>query len=147
MRVEACFYRDWSLNPVISLASSFSIWGGVSLSYSHIRGRGRCLERDASTLAVFSHSVTVSCMPVGICLPFEILIAIAEEVDDAMDLYHLRTASHAWCAAATPFAFRALSVITTKGSAENIGRLFDLPDIAPHIGEPGLFKLSRHICQ
>jgi hypothetical protein len=83
-------------------------------------------------------------MPVGICLPFEILIAIAEEVDDAMDLYHLRTASHAWCAAATPFAFRALSVITTKGSAENIGRLFDLPDIAPHIREVSYHDTSAN---
>ena len=40
-------------------------------------------------------------------LPFEILIAIAKEVDDVQDLWSVRMANHALCAAATPFAFRA----------------------------------------
>jgi hypothetical protein len=71
----------------------------------------------------------------GVRLPFEILIAIAKEVDDVQDLWNVRMASHALCAASTPFAFRALSVITTKGSAQNLGRLFDLPDIAAHVRE------------
>ncbi|KAN0138068.1 hypothetical protein V8E53_003957 [Lactarius tabidus] len=39
------------------------------------------------------------------------------------------------CVLLSPFAFRALSVIATKGSAQNLGRLFDLPDIAVHIKE------------
>jgi hypothetical protein len=68
-------------------------------------------------------------------LPFEILIAIAKEVDDVQDLWNVRKASHALCAASTPFAFRALSVITTRGSAQNLGRLFDIPDIAAHVRE------------
>ena len=68
-------------------------------------------------------------------LPFEILIAIAKEVDDVQDLWSVRMANHALCAAATPFAFRALSVITTRGGAQNLGRLFDLPDIAAHVRE------------
>ena len=80
-----------------------------------------------------SHSVTVSSM--GIRLPFEILIAIVKEVDDVGDLRHLRLAGQTLCAAATPFAFRVLSAITTRESAENLGRLLDLPAIAAHVRE------------
>ena len=79
------------------------------------------------------HSVTVSSM--GIRLPFEILIAIVKEVDDLGDLRHLRLADQTLCAAATPFAFRVLSANTTRESAEHLGRLFDLPDIAAHVRE------------
>ncbi len=70
-----------------------------------------------------------------VCLPFEILTAIFEEVDDVRDLWHVRTASRTLCAAATPSAFRVLSVISTRGSAQNLGRLFDVPDIAAHVRE------------
>jgi hypothetical protein len=70
-----------------------------------------------------------------ICLPIEILAAIFEQVDDLRDLRHVRMAGRALCAASTPFVFRALSVITTSASAQNIGRLFDIPDIAAHIRE------------
>ncbi|KAH9016675.1 hypothetical protein EDB83DRAFT_228465 [Lactarius deliciosus] len=66
-------------------------------------------------------------------LPFEILAAIFEKVDDVRDIWHLRTANRAFCAATTPIAFRNLSVITTKRSAQNLGRLFDVPDIADHV--------------
>ncbi|KAH9173969.1 hypothetical protein EDB89DRAFT_646074 [Lactarius sanguifluus] len=72
---------------------------------------------------------------VTIHLPFDILTAIFEEIDDVRDLWHIRTASRTFCAAATPFAFRVLSVVATKGSAQNIGRLFDVPDIADHVRE------------
>ena len=72
---------------------------------------------------------------VDICLPVEILIAIVEEVDDIQDLRHLRVVSHALCAVATPLAFLALPVITTNSSAQNLGRFFDLPDIAAHVKE------------
>src|SRR6266702_2148990 len=68
-------------------------------------------------------------------LPLEILTAIVEEVDDIRDLCHVRMASRTLCAAATPSAFRILSVITTRGSAKNLGRLFDVPDIAAHVRE------------
>ncbi|KAH8986873.1 hypothetical protein EDB92DRAFT_1878003 [Lactarius akahatsu] len=68
-----------------------------------------------------------------IYLPFEILAAIFEKVDNVRDIWHLRTANRAFCAAATPIAFRNLSVITTKRSAQNLGRLFDVPDIADHV--------------
>ncbi|KAH9173973.1 hypothetical protein EDB89DRAFT_646711 [Lactarius sanguifluus] len=68
-----------------------------------------------------------------IYLPFEILAAIFEKVDDVCDIWHLRTANRTFCAAATPIAFRNLSVITTKRSAKNLGRLFDIPDIADHV--------------
>ena len=68
-------------------------------------------------------------------LPLEILIDIFEAVDDVRDLWNLRTASWTLCAAATPIAFRVLSVTKTAGSAQNIGRLFDLPDIAAHVRE------------
>ncbi|KAF8262115.1 hypothetical protein EI94DRAFT_1705012 [Lactarius quietus] len=71
----------------------------------------------------------------AICLPFEILIAIVKEVDDVRDLFHLRLAGHVLCAASTPFAFSTLSAITTRTSAQNLGRLFDLPDIAVHVRE------------
>ena len=67
-------------------------------------------------------------------LPVEILNAIFEEVDDVRDLWHVRTVSRTLCAAATPIAFRVLSVITTR-SARNLGRLFDVPDIAAHVRE------------
>ncbi|KAI9453702.1 hypothetical protein BJY52DRAFT_1418162 [Lactarius psammicola] len=68
-------------------------------------------------------------------LPFEILTAIFEEVNNVRDLWRIRTASRTLCAAATPIAFRALSVVTTRGSAQNLGRLFDDPDIAAHVRE------------
>jgi hypothetical protein len=68
-------------------------------------------------------------------LPFETLTAIVKELDDVKDLFRVRMASHALCVAVTPLAFRALSVIATKGSAQNLGRLFDLPDIAVHVKE------------
>ncbi|KAI9433403.1 hypothetical protein H4582DRAFT_994631 [Lactarius indigo] len=70
-----------------------------------------------------------------IYLPFEILTAIFEELNDVRDLWHIRTVSRTLSAAATPFAFRILSVITTKESAQNLGRLFDVPDIAAHVKE------------
>ncbi|KAH9016672.1 hypothetical protein EDB83DRAFT_2528792 [Lactarius deliciosus] len=66
-------------------------------------------------------------------LPFEILTAIFEEVDDVRDIWHIRAASRTFCAAATPFAFRILSVITTTGSTQNLGQLFDAPDIVAHV--------------
>ncbi|KAI9453712.1 hypothetical protein BJY52DRAFT_1225463 [Lactarius psammicola] len=66
-------------------------------------------------------------------LPLEVLTAIFDEVDDARDLLHIRMASRTLCAAATPFAFRVLSVITTRGSAKNLGQLLDVPDIATHV--------------
>ncbi|KAI9453704.1 hypothetical protein BJY52DRAFT_804066 [Lactarius psammicola] len=68
-------------------------------------------------------------------LPLEVLTAIFEEVDDVHDLLHARMASRTLCAAATPFTFRVLSVITTRGSARNLGQLFDAPDIATHVRE------------
>ena len=71
----------------------------------------------------------------AISLPLEVIAAIFEQVDDFRDLCHARMASRAFCAAATPFAFRALSATTTSASAQNLGRLFDLPDIAVHIRE------------
>ena len=71
----------------------------------------------------------------AIRLPLEILIAIVKELDDMQDLFHVQLACHALCAAATPTAFRTLSVTTTKSSAQNIGHLFDLPDIAAHVRE------------
>ena len=74
-----------------------------------------------------------SIMAIG--LPVETLIAIFEEVDDVQDLCHLRMANRALCAITTPLAFSSLSVITTSSSAQNIGRLFDLPDIAAHVKE------------
>ena len=71
----------------------------------------------------------------AIRLPLEILTAILKELDDVRDLCHVRMACHTLCAAATPIAFRTLSVITTRASAQNLGRLFDLPDIAAHVRE------------
>ena len=68
-------------------------------------------------------------------LPLEILTEIVKEVDNVQDLRHLRIASRALCAAATPIAFRVLSVITTRGSAHNLGLLFDLPNKAVHVRE------------
>ncbi|KAI9453703.1 hypothetical protein BJY52DRAFT_804074 [Lactarius psammicola] len=68
-------------------------------------------------------------------LPFEILTAIFKEVDNIRDLWRIRTASRTLCAAATPIAFRVLSVVTTRGSAQNLGRLLDDPDIAAHVRE------------
>lgn len=70
-----------------------------------------------------------------IYLPFEILTAIFEDVDDVRDLWGVRSACRTLCAAATPLAFRSLSVISTRGSAKNLGRLFDSPDIAAHVRE------------
>ncbi|SRR6266404_8958033 len=71
----------------------------------------------------------------GICLPFEILATIFEVLDNARDLYHIRMASRAFCAAATPIAFRVLYMISTRESAENLGRLFDRPDITTFVKE------------
>ncbi|KAH9059846.1 hypothetical protein EDB87DRAFT_1831866 [Lactarius vividus] len=70
-----------------------------------------------------------------IYLPFEILTAIFEEVDDVRDIWHIRASSRTFCAAAMPFAFRIVSVISTKASARNLGRLFDVPNIAAHVRE------------
>lgn len=70
-----------------------------------------------------------------ICLPFEIITAIFEQVDDVQDLYCVRNASRTFCAAATPITFRVLSVTSTKESAQNLGRLFDVPEIATHVRE------------
>jgi hypothetical protein len=71
----------------------------------------------------------------AIRLPVETITAIVNEVDDVQDLFRLRTASRALCAAATPMTFRVLLVITTRASAQNLGQLFDLPDIAAHVRE------------
>ncbi|KAH8997854.1 hypothetical protein EDB86DRAFT_867801 [Lactarius hatsudake] len=68
-------------------------------------------------------------------LPLEILTAIFEEIDDARDLCHVRTACRTFCVSATPLAFRILSVIATRGSARNLGQLLDVPDIAAHVRE------------
>jgi hypothetical protein len=65
-------------------------------------------------------------------LPLEILAIIVQGLD-VQDLRNVRMASHALCAAATPNAFRTLSVIASKGSAQNLRRLLDLPDIAAHV--------------
>ena len=70
-----------------------------------------------------------------ICLPFEIIAAIFEHVDNVQGLYHIRNASRTFCAAATPITFRVLSVTSTKRSAQNLGRLFDVPEIATHLKE------------
>lgn len=59
-------------------------------------------------------------------LPLEILTEIVKEVDNVQDLRHLRIASRAFCAAATPIAFRVLSVITTRGSAHNLHWLLQI---------------------
>ncbi|KAH9016676.1 hypothetical protein EDB83DRAFT_228695 [Lactarius deliciosus] len=70
-------------------------------------------------------------MPIN--LPFDILTAILDELEDFRDIRHIRTANRTLCVAATPIAFRVLSVIPTKGSAQNLGRLFDIPDIAAQV--------------
>ena len=70
-----------------------------------------------------------------VCLPFEIIIVIFENISDVRDLRNVRTASRTLCAAATPIAFRFLSVNSTAGSARNLGRIFDVPDIAAHVRE------------
>ena len=70
-----------------------------------------------------------------ICLPFEIITTIFEQVDNVQDLYRIRNASRTFCAAATPITFRVLSVTSTKRSAQNLGRLFDVPEIATHLKE------------
>lgn len=61
-------------------------------------------------------------------LPFEILSAIFDEVENIRDLLNTRTASRALCAAATPRAFCVLSVIGNEESIDNIRRLFDVPE-------------------
>jgi hypothetical protein len=68
-------------------------------------------------------------------LPSEILAAIFEEVNDIRDLRNVRSASRTLCAAATPIAFRFIFVVTTQSSAQNLGRLFDVPEIAAYIRE------------
>jgi hypothetical protein len=67
------------------------------------------------------------------CLPFEILTAIFEKVDDIQDLRNIRTASRTFCTVAAPIAFRILSVTSTAQSAQNLGRLFDGPEIAAYV--------------
>ncbi|KAH9059847.1 hypothetical protein EDB87DRAFT_1619807 [Lactarius vividus] len=67
-------------------------------------------------------------------LPFEILTAIFKEVD-VCDIWHIRVVSSTFCAVATPIAFRILSVVPTIESAQNLGRLFDVPYIADHVRE------------
>ena len=71
----------------------------------------------------------------AIHLPVEILVTIVKEVDNIQDLRRLRVACRALCAVATPLAFPALSVITTISSAQNLGRLLDIPDIAAYVKE------------
>ncbi|KAN0138066.1 hypothetical protein V8E53_003955 [Lactarius tabidus] len=71
-------------------------------------------------------------MPVAL-LPFELLAAIFEDVNNVQDLWNARLASRTLCAAASPIAFRLLSVIATRTSAQNLGRLFDVPYIAAHV--------------
>lgn len=71
----------------------------------------------------------------SIRLPFEILTAIFEQVEDIRDLCHVRVVGRALHAAATPIVFRVLSVTNTEESAPNIGRVFDVPDIAAHVRE------------
>ncbi|KAH9173965.1 hypothetical protein EDB89DRAFT_2241953 [Lactarius sanguifluus] len=68
-------------------------------------------------------------------LPLEVLIAIVKEVDGVRDLCNVRIVCRTFCATATPFAFRVLSVIATRGSAKNLGQLLDIPDIAAHVRE------------
>ena len=68
-------------------------------------------------------------------VPLEILTAIVKELDDVQDLLNVRMACQYLCAATTPIAFRTLSVIATKRSAQNLGRLLDLPGIAAHVRE------------
>ena len=68
-------------------------------------------------------------------LPFEILTANFEQVNNIQDLRHIRIASRTLCAAATPITFRVLSVTSTRGSAQNLGRLFDVPENAAHVRE------------
>jgi hypothetical protein len=68
-------------------------------------------------------------------LPFEILTVIFEQIDDVQDLRHVRATSRTFCAVATPIAFRILSVTGTGGSAYNLGRLFDVPEIATYVRE------------
>ncbi|KAI9433398.1 hypothetical protein H4582DRAFT_2131661, partial [Lactarius indigo] len=59
--------------------------------------------------------------------------------DVRRDLSHVRTACRFFCTAATPFAFRIFSVVSTRGSARNLGQLFDVPDIATHVREAAYF--------
>ena len=77
--------------------------------------------------------ITAACARMTIHLPLEILIAIFKELDDVQDLRNVRMTCHALCTAVTPIAFRTLSVTSTKRSAQNLGRLLDLPDIAAHV--------------
>jgi hypothetical protein len=81
-----------------------------------------------SRLAPYPTSATVR-------LPLEILTAIVNELDDLRDVRNVRMASHALCAAATPTAFPALSAVATKRSAQNLGKTFDIPDIAAYVRE------------
>ena len=69
------------------------------------------------------------------CLPFEILTAIFEKVEDVQDLRNIRSASRTFCAVTVHIAFRILSVKYTVESAQNLGRLFDVPEIAAYVKE------------
>ena len=71
----------------------------------------------------------------AICLPLEILTAIVKEAEDVSDLYNLRATCRSFCTTATPIAFRTLSVIATRASAKNLGRLLDRQDIASYVRE------------
>jgi hypothetical protein len=68
-------------------------------------------------------------------LPFEILTAIFKEADDVRDLLNLRTTCRTFCTAATPFAFSTLFAISTRASAQNLGRLLDHQDMAAYVRE------------
>ena len=68
-------------------------------------------------------------------LPFEILTAIFEQIDDIQHLRNIRTVSRTFCAVAAPIVFRTLSVTSTAQSAQNLGRLFDVPEIAAYVKE------------
>lgn len=100
----------------------------------HVSTRVRAMQLTAepsqatrsSKKGTWMHAVTIR-------LPLEILTAIVNELDDLQDVRNVRMASHALCAAATPTAFPALSVIATKRSAQNLGQLFNIPDIAAHV--------------
>jgi hypothetical protein len=71
----------------------------------------------------------------AIRLPLEILTAIVKEADDVRDLCNLRATCRSFCTTATPLAFSALSVIVTRGSAINLGRLLDHQDMASYVRE------------
>ena len=85
------------------------------------------------------------------CLPFEILTSIFEQFDDVANLRNVRTASRTFCAVANPLAFRVLSVTDTEEGIQNLGRFFDVPEIAAMSGrsycDPGADNTQRKLIQ